>query len=587
MIIPSIIILIIFAFWAYKSKKNSLLIFLLGVMISSGLLVYPIYQDEEKFSIIHTLIYVVQSLVINEDFSIVEQLSTYGLGYQYFVYVNLLALPILLAGTIISLITKYVEIIKVYSCIFNKVHIFSELNDKSITLAEYIKANQKGEKVIFLSENLKQEDKVRLRNMKTLFLARKVTNINLNMFKKSIKIYEIYEDQDKSFQEAMELVEIYKDKTRKNKIEILTFVTMTETQMVIEELEKGNVIVNIVNEIQNAIYHLLYEYPLYENTQDNTIKPLVIGAGTIGKEVVKNITWCGQMKDKKLEINVVDKNKEAKKDFLFEAPELTRENGYNINFFTIDIKEFEQNEEFKNIIRKTNYIIIATGDDIQNIEIAREMRRYFLQTEHKSPKIAIWIENEAKDIEISKIKNKYHFDTFGKMKEIYQERILNIGLEEIAINMHKQYDIDDEDLSKYHSSEYNKKSSRAAALHIKYKLEPYFKNWEEVTPEALEKLLSDENIIEELSKEEHIRWLAYLRSEGYKLAKFEDLKDYCSKENKNPKNDFLRLHPALVNWEELPVISKMISEVIDKPKDFQGSTRNSIRMLSKVLQGGK
>ena len=123
------------------------------------------------------------------------------------------------------------------------------------------------------------------------------------------------------------------------------------------------------------------------------------------------------------------------------------------------------------------------------------------------------------------------------------------------------------------------------ALHLKYKLYPYIKRDEKgkMINGEIDRILQDENILAEITESEHNRWLTYLRTEGYKYEPKQIAEKYFAKVGKL-REHFLKMHPALVEWNQLDEVKKSISEIENEPeKDMKESTKESIiKMLQSI-----
>ena len=140
------------------------------------------------------------------------------------------------------------------------------------------------------------------------------------------------------------------------------------------------------------------------------------------------------------------------------------------------------------------------------------------------------IEQGEKKKQIESLKNErgnhYDFHPFGSIKELYgKTNILNEQIEEKAKRVHLAYNPSDKKLKEYYKIEYYKKSSRAFALHIKYKLYSILKD-EMNNVEKIQEAINNPKIQEKLAKNEHDRWNAYMRSECYKKASIKEVENY-------------------------------------------------------------
>ena len=135
--------------------------------------------------------------------------------------------------------------------------------------------------------------------------------------------------------------------------------------------------------------------------------------------------------------------------------------------------------------------------------------------------------------------------------------------------------------------EYNKKSSRAVAIHLKYKLYSILKytyngdlesdlnsNLNEVLKQYNK--LIDSEILKELTENEHNRWNAFTRTDGFKKVEPNDVEKYKII-TKNNKHFLAKLHPALVSFEELERVGNLLNT------DFISSDVEIIDNIEKIL----
>ena len=351
----------------------------------------------------------------------------------------------------------------------------------------------------------------------------------------------------------------------------------------------GLIIVNYNREYQDIILKNLIEnninlnISIFYEKQDKykIIRDLTYHIGTVGAD----------LKDIKENNQEIDVASFAYQDAKYIRTEL-QVNNEEIYFlyiyvttFSNDIKELERNENLKEQLKDTNYIIVSTGDEENNIKIAKNLRRIFLEISSVEPEIFIWMEESIKKEKIKNINNYFVFKTFGDYQEIYGAIQKNSKLEKLAIKLHLTYNGKDKDLKEYNKIEYNKKSSRAMALHFMYKLYPYIERDENgnIKDGEINRILQNETILNELAQNEHNRWLTYLRTEGYKYETKEIAKKYFEKVG-TLREHFLKMHPALVGWNKLDEVKKVISEIENKPeKDMKQNTKESIiKMLESM-----
>ena len=163
---------------------------------------------------------------------------------------------------------------------------------------------------------------------------------------------------------------------------------------------------------------------------------------------------------------------------------------------------------------------------------------------------------------------------------------MNSALEELAVQIHLFYDPEEIKLKRYNMLEYNKKSSRASALHIKYKLYAILK--ENMTEDMKEnqRLFNEmysKEIEDLLTVNEHERWNAYMRRIGYVQASIDEVENYYPK-TKCQIYYLARMHPALVEFNQLDEVSKELSRICQKDIDLKDNDRQIVQGLQTKIK---
>ena len=144
---------------------------------------------------------------------------------------------------------------------------------------------------------------------------------------------------------------------------------------ILDSVNKGNIQLEIVNEIERAVCEVLQEKPLYLNAINHKISVLIVGAGKVGTEFLKAITWCGQIIGYDLEINVIDiRANQIKEEITLRCPELI--SNYQFHFITVDVNSCQMKEELDNL-KDINYIIVTLSNENDSLSTAIYLRRYF------------------------------------------------------------------------------------------------------------------------------------------------------------------------------------------------------------------
>lgn len=566
-----------------KKQRNAMSIALVGTLIAAGFLVFPLFQDEDIITqIINTVFYVLDIPDMKGDWDILENTTKEFLNlYKYTLYTYCVSIPILTVGVIISFLENILNELRSRIRTSKTVHIFSNVNEKSVTLAESITA--KNDIVIMCNAQNINEYKKRIKDISGIILKKDINRINLNKYLGKIEIYEISEDEDENLNKTLEIID-NKKRTKQN-ITIYVFSKQEEAQIILDSTNKYKIKTVIVNETQQMVYRVLDEVPLYKAANNKNISTLIIGAGKTGKEFIKTITWCGQMIGYTLQINVIDKNaNKIKNEFEYKYPELI--SNYDINFYEADINTIEAQKILNEKCINTNYIVVTMGQDSSNLNTAINLRKFFLE-KNKKPIINLSIENSEKEKQISILKNErgssYDILPFGSIEESYNKDYIHSSyLEKLAQRVHLAYRPSDVNLENYYKIEYNKKSSKATALHIKYKMYSILGE-DDKNVTKFEELLKNQQIKDELAKNEHNRWNAYMRSDGYKLATLEKVKEYIETTNHHVYH-LAKLHPAIVEFEKLDSVSEALSIIQGKKVDLKESDYHIVEAIPEILK---
>ncbi len=607
----------------YKIDTKYRFFIIMGIgLICLGILVFPLLDYSNiAIKVTNTFYYALKSITLNEDIDVLSKINThsaFGIGYFIWINIFLIALPFFTVSTLIAILNDLFKGIKIKRLKNKNLYFFSEMNEKSVMIAEgYVNNNNA---VIFTNVEYKRNGKTD--SFKSIKLSEKMSEINLNNYDNNITIYMISENEEQNLNDALEIMEKYKNQKIKvyvinnteeapivldsanrdiiNKIKleerkkILTKLGLSDKDVVDAEVEdkieqelikldlsdKEFVNVEIVNEKERAIFNLLDKKPIYEGAIDNVISLLIVGCGQVGKEFLKDALWCGMMIGYRFKALVIDiKADEIKKNFEIETPDIL--NNYDITFVNADIKSPKAIEAIEQV-NDINYILVSMETDSKNLDTAIDLRRLFIRNYERKPIINIWIQNEYKKEQVNKLINEkettYDINAFGSVKDMYfDNKIVDSEIEKIGEKIHKAYRGSSAD---YYLNEYNKRSSRASALHVKYKLysvlgEKYSKNLKENLKMFRE--IYTEELKEMLAKNEHDRWNAYMRTIGYIKANIDDVRRYYP--ILNDHRDYLgRRHPALVPFEELDNVSYQLQSM-GINKDLKSSDYDIVKMM--------
>ncbi len=600
----SILVLIITIFLVKINSKNikrSIFTLLLGLLISLFILVFPFINSSNLISkIIATIIYCIQTITFDQDLSIVNNIKAVHLKEWLYVCLTqtlFLLIPLITTTFLLSLIDGLVSKIKLFLSTNKKIYIFSQINEKTLSIASRIEDKKKT--IIFL---VNKDDQInyalssRVKYIRGIKMYDEASNIKLrNLENKEINFYLFSSNINHNLKQAIEITNKYKD--RNSSISLFVLTPNNVDRVVLDSMDKGNLKLVIVNENERIVYQLLNNKPLYLETIDNKISVLLISNNVIGLEFIKAITWCGQLIDYKLSITVLGENANLIEEYIkINCPELI--DNYDYKFIPYNIYSEKAKTELDKI-KDINYVIIANDDDNLNIEYSLFLRKYFINQDkisyRRSPIINVMIKNDevAKQVELLKNEknNLYNFNTFGSIKNIYYENyILDCKLETLTKKVHLSYDKSSDSietkLKRFYEKEYFIKSSRALALHLNYKMYSILKDEystdEEKNILLFKEKIKDEKVFNKLMRNEHDRWVAYMRAQGYKSIDVNEIKKY--KDSTNSYIHYLaQLHPCIVPFDDLLIVAKAI-EKDDICTSDGYIIKNMVDILSKDLK---
>lgn len=540
-----------------NNKKTKPLYWLVGgVFVSTVLLLYPILKisfDGNYGSTFEAIIIsmhnAIQFFTADSDFGIIsgnaENLSGWiKPAYSLLGTVLIILAPILTFGFLLSFFKGVTARLKHIMHLPADSYIFSEINTKSVSLAQSIRKKDKKAIIVFSKASVEDEIDSELiggaREIKSILYKKQITDIIIpwKPFSKKVLVFAINESESQSISDTLQLIK--KHNNRKN-TEIYLFSCSMESELMLNNTDKGSLIVRRINPIRSLLNYILLNdgNQLFDSAKEDSngekeISAVVVGVGALGTEVLKSLAWYCQMDKYKLKLNAFDIKEDIKDQFTALCPEFIDEkhNGlvkdgeafYKINIHSCNVKT----ETFKNAIRQiknVTYVFISLGDDSLNVDTAVNMRILFEQM-HIHPSITTIVSDSEKKAALfdAKDRNNKSFDInfIGDDKTIYSDDvIINSELEKEALELHKRYN--NGNPLGFYEYEYNYKSSTASALHLK----------------AREHCGISNDAVEEL---EHKRWNAYMRSEGY---------IFSGSDNPETRNDLGRMHHNLVPFGEL------------------------------------
>jgi len=562
---------------------------------------------------------VMEQLALGEAHPVIRWLY-FGLNYGFF-----LGAPLLTSSLVLSLIGDLGDQFRCRVYRGCRYHVFSQLNNGTLQLAERIREKHPKELLVFCdTKNAPKEYLSKAKSMGAAALYASCTAARLRTRKKQIQFYLVTDNEDVNLCHAEALICKYRGRAEGAYVINAFAESGTGIQMV-ENMERGSVGVRFVDATALLCSNLLLEHPLQDLPEGcDTISVMIVGCDKTGMRMLKTISWCGAVEGCHLKIRVYDKNAEfLEKALAAQCPELTA--NCDAAFVAVDARTAELEAAVLDPRKGSpdaTYIVMAMGDDELNIAVAERLSRLFRHHNRyaRMPKILARIRNSTKSEIYKEQDNPYlkqrRIYPFGGGEGVFPVGVLDHAyLENLAFAVDLCYsgllpEKDPGEMSapelrayfasdavrsarnRFLQSEYNRRSSMAAALHIPVKLRSCGILPPEQTvptPEHARRfrkaLAENPELLDTLARNEHLRWNRFMRSEGYVQAAWEDLLCfYPLLEKKNNQDVLSKRHLCLVDWEQLEEINQRYLR-LDPPvrKNFKKSDYDLILGIPEIL----
>lgn len=225
---------------------------------------------------------------------------------------------------------------------------------------------------------------------------------------------------------------------------------------------------HLINETQVIAQELLFQYPLFQTVRHEDRNPrismLIIGGGQMGVEILKTAMNCGVTNQYAFDVRVIDKQAQRlRQQFAHKYPYLEAHQSLGQRteamadapaptvavyptFHTADVTQKSFDLVMGKHCRDCNYIVIATGDDEQNIQtaqyLARWYARYDIETKTAAPRLIFAaIRNSERYEALHRFEDRHsviHY--FGCNTDIFSvDTILHRRLDTVSTLYHTLY----------------------------------------------------------------------------------------------------------------------------------------------------
>ncbi|MBR4455599.1 MAG: hypothetical protein IKS32_05180 [Solobacterium sp.] len=606
----SVYLIIAMAFFltgAYQAYRNRFdlhrvsLITTAQVGIAISILALPYFfrtAANPLFAVLASLRYGTTALAMNVNSEIIPALNLTGwvaVVYPSFLYALYILGPISASIALLGFSRSIAEFLRFG--LHRKVHIFSQLNEKSAMIASTLyKENPHELRVFCASDNASDELKAIASQSHCLMVRAREDEIHAHRGY-HYSIYEIYDDPVHSLKMASA---VYRKFARKNAdIMMRVFVTSDQKEL-IRDMDAGF-------RNQKSSIHIRY---IDENTACSTelvttVLPqlhfhpgrmnfsfLFVGCGDTGRELVRTFSWLMILPETSYTFHIVDPNamniasamKAESPEFLNAPIEAyfrddAEGKNYNIVFHAMKAEQTDF-DQLLGSIQRPQAVFITTPDDNLNHSCAKKIERFYAASDCdlNSPAIALRLRSEELT---GLIRSSDSFIYFGSLKSCYSYRnIIHPQLEEAARNVHYVYygihtmqegseeyrtAVERADADFY--SYVNYSSSFAQALASIARKKYILASCPACTSETewISEKLADEAYVMRLAEAEHDRWNAWQRVIGWRTATLKQAERIAEKSGgKQVKNDELMLHPAIVPYSELKQTEEAVDRILKK-----------------------
>lgn len=616
------------AYFAYKRRHNTkecIAAITLGIFFATFFMVLPtqwVQEGKEVFckplyATLSSLLYSLKALGGRQD---IAQLETIALPavlkavYIVLSYICFALAPILASTLLLSFVGDTGEKIRFMLQRSGKCYVFSEINENTLALAGGIK-NKAGKKTIVFC-NGKTADKEQVAKAKkqgAIVLYRSCDALTAIRRFDSCEFFLISSDEDSNICLAEAVMSKYTH-CEDTSILINAFVESGTNVKFLESVVKSkkentNIELRCIDEIALSCNHLIYNHPLYDTKGNGTdISVAIVGCGRTGMRMLKTAYWAGQIDGYRLKIRVYDKAANAcREDFYRQCPGLRNEKIIKFIAADVDSASFEEQLLAPENSGDATYIVVAMGNDQLNLSVAdrlhRVYRRHFDFQKDRLPEILARVRSQTKSDSFfhnaSFLKDR-NIHLFGTTASVFSNKTLfDTEFENLAFAVHLTYwgqmppDKETEEYATvrkdFRTSEYDRRSSMAAALHIPAKLcmcDSIPKTGGNIlTPANLniyaECVANDPDLRRRLAINEHARWNAFMLSEGYQPATAQQMHQYAKTVGSH-KDDLSMLHPCITDWETLDTIESLYNTTYGKSKEFKKYDKEIVERLPEI-----
>ncbi len=515
-------------------------VWIVGIVFSTTFMLAPIYLSMGEGVLLISLQHAIRLFAVDGGVSdilaMLEEVNApefTRLVYTVIGNLQFFLAAIVTFGFILSFFKNITTNLRYRVSIRKHVHIFSELNERTLALAKSIvqsSANNEDEKppLIIFADIIDRSEENQLdlidgaEELGAIFFRKDLASVKL--VKREHSIYLVSDDESEKIRHAQALISRYGADEEKK---LYIFSDSEECKSYMDSFSneaKNNIKMQIecINDIRFLVYNYLDEHgiELFRNAhpvgKNKEISVAVVGLGKYGIEMVKALLWYCQMPGYKICVSVFDKDEKAedKIQAMFPGMELDKDfdhDGdmkYHLNVFSgVEVGTETFKTKFLKLLPDINHVFVMLGEDSENLSASIAIRRYLEQNGCSHAHISTVIYNTAlcENINMRRQSAKpsrietLNIHAFGDIERFYSRgTVINSELVREGLAVHQSWSIEPKEFDNtYYMDDYNFYSSVAKALHYRLRAKILSRNnsdypYEDVFPAVFESDGSDE-----------------------------------------------------------------------------------------------
>lgn len=575
----------------------------------SGLFIYSYgymaITDNSLLAVLKALLAVCGSFVGSTKYSDFESVKVMQTQWMqiFFTFTQICALYTTASAVISSLGKEALKKIRLWLAHWGKLNLIYGINEDALEFGKEL-ADRKLGSVVFIEENATAEALTAVSAIGCVLLTDKhalqgdskfLKGIGFLTGNRKLTLYALSKKPTANIRYAGKLIRTLE--AHQVAPENLRLVVSGAENVAVRDLQftegrYGYGFVSAINEPQMAARQLIRQYPPCdtlrfdaEGKATENFEALLIGFGQVGQAVLKAIVMNGQFEGSRFRLDVFSPNYTSA-DGSFADQFSTLCNAYDICFHDHDGRSRQMYQYLSAHRESLKYVVICTGNEDRNQEIAEELTTYFSNTGCPVPVFICsrkGVEALGPDGTVAADHKLYHCDL-----------LCNDRLDEMAMILNHRYQpiSDKTPLQNWLECDYfSRQSCRASADFVPAMLRAAGKNAPDV--EKGDWILTDAQK-ESLSKTEHLRWCAFHYCMGFSPMSNEEFDNRAKRYTEQlqqdgnttiriGKNMAGRTHACLIGWDDLDLLAEKEAAITGQYIDYKAMDTDNVMAIPELL----